>query len=99
MGSKGDIVGDMEAFAMTDFKTRKQTLWEMKTDEHGGGDHRLMKDWVQAVAQQDSSLLSSSIEVAIESHLLAFAAERSRLNRTVEKITLHEETSVMASPR
>jgi len=88
MGSKGDIVGDMENFVMTDFKTRKQTSWEMVTDAHGGGDHRLVKDWVQAIAQQDKSLLSSSIEVSIESHLMAFAAEKSRTNRTIEEIKL-----------
>ncbi|MEO5683625.1 MAG: Gfo/Idh/MocA family oxidoreductase [Chitinophagaceae bacterium] len=90
MGSKGDIVGDMETFVMTDFKTRKQTSWKMKTDPHGGGDHNLVRDWVQAVAQQDSTLLSSSIELSIESHLMAFAAERSRLNRTIEEIKLYK---------
>ncbi len=89
MGSKGDIVGDMETFEMTDFKTRKKTSWKMKTDAHGGGDHRLMKDWVQAIAQQDKTLLSSSIEVSIESHLMAFAAEKSRLNRTIEDIRVY----------
>ncbi len=88
MGSKGDIVGDMENFVLTDFKTRKVTSWEMKTDAHGGGDHRLVKEWLQAVAQQDQSILSSSIEVSIESHLMAFAAEKSRLNRTIEEINL-----------
>lgn len=88
MGSKGDIVGDMEMFVMTDFKTRKQTSWKMKTDAHGGGDHRLVQDWVQAVAQQDKTLLSSSVEVSIESHLMAFAAEKSRLNRTIEEVQL-----------
>lgn len=93
MGSKGDIVGDMETFIMTDFRTRKQTSWKMKTDAHGGGDHRLMKDWVQAVAQQDKSLLSSSIELSIESHLMAFAAEKSRLNRTIEEVNLYQDTS------
>jgi hypothetical protein len=86
MGSKGDIAGDMETFVMTDFKTRKQTAWTLKTDAHGGGDHRLVRDWVQAVYQQDKSLLSSSIDVSVESHLVAFAAERSRLNRTIEDI-------------
>jgi len=60
----------------------------MVTDAHGGGDHRLVKDWVQAIAQQDKSLLSSSIEVSIESHLMAFAAEKSRTNRTIEEIKL-----------
>lgn len=88
MGSKGDIAGNMETFVMTDFKTRKQTAWEMKTDPHGGGDHYLVKDWVQAVYQQDKSLLSSSIDVSIESHLMAFAAEKSRLNRTIEEVVV-----------
>ncbi len=88
MGSKGDITGDMETFVMTDFKTKKQTSWSLKTDPHGGGDHRLVKDWVQAVYQQNKGLLSSSIEVSVESHLMAFAAERSRLNRTIEDIRI-----------
>lgn len=88
MGSKGDLAGDMETFIWTDFKTRKQTSWSLKTDAHGGGDHRLVRDWVQAVHQQDSSLLSSSIEVSVESHLVAFAAEKSRLNRTIEDIRI-----------
>ena len=95
MGSKGDIVGNMEMFRITDFKSRKQTSWKMKTDAHGGGDHRLMKDWVQAVAQQDKSLLSSSIELSIESHLIAFAAEKSRLNRTIERVQLFDSGSTL----
>lgn len=88
MGSKGDIIGDMESFVLTDFKTRKQTSWSLKTDAHGGGDHRLVKDWVQAVYQQNKDLLSSSIEVSVESHLMAFGAERSRQHRTIEDIRL-----------
>lgn len=90
MGSKGDITGDMETFIMTDFKSKKQFSWKLKTDPHGGGDHQLVREWVQAVAQQDKTLLSSTIEVSIESHLMAFAAERSRLNRTIEKIELYK---------
>lgn len=88
MGSAGDITGDMETFVLTDFKTRKQTSWKMKTDSHGGGDHRLIKDWLQAVAQQDKTLLSSTIEVSVESHLIALAAEKSRLSRSIETIKL-----------
>lgn len=89
MGSKGDVVGDMETFILTDFKTKKQTSWKMKTDAHGGGDHLLVKDWIQAVAQQDKSLLSSTINVSVESHLIALAAEKSRLSRSIEEIHLH----------
>jgi len=89
MGSKGDITGNMETFVFTDFKTRKQITWEMKTDAHGGGDQGLIKDWLQAVAQQKSSLLSSSIEVSVESHLVALAAEKSRLSRSIEEIHMY----------
>ena len=86
MGTHGDIVGDMESYTITDFKTGKETSWSLKTDYHGGGDHRLVKDWVQAVGHQDAAILSSLIDVSVESHLMAFAAERSRLSRTIEKI-------------
>jgi predicted dehydrogenase len=88
MGSKGDIVGDMETFIMTDFRTGRKTTWHMKTDAHGDGDHRLMKDWVQAVGQRNPALLTSGVDVSVESHLIAFAAEKSRQSRTIEDVIL-----------
>lgn len=96
MGSMGDIVGDMNKFSYTDFRTGKTTEWDVHVDEtgvyknqgHGGGDFRLMHDWVAAVSKQDAGLLSSTIEASIESHIMGFAAEKSRLNHQVEKIRL-----------
>jgi len=88
MGSAGDIFGDMENFTLTSFRTGKKLSWSMKTDSHGGGDHPMVKDWVQAVGQQNPALLSSTIDVSVESHIMAFAAERSRLNTTIEKIII-----------
>jgi len=88
MGSLGDVTGDMESFTLTSFKNSKRLRWSMKTDAHGGGDHAMVRDWVQAVGQQDASLLSSSIAESVESHLMAFAAERSRLQRTIEDVRL-----------
>ena len=88
MGSLGDVTGDMESFTVTSFKTGKRRVWSMKSDAHGGGDHPMVRDWVQAVGQQRPELLSSSIEVSVESHLMAFAAERSRLQRTIEEVRL-----------
>ncbi|MFT3946975.1 MAG: Gfo/Idh/MocA family oxidoreductase [Agriterribacter sp.] len=90
MGTKGDIVGDMENYTITDFRTGQKTTWSLKTDFHGGGDHRLVKDWVQAVGHNDAQILSSTIEVSVVSHLMAFAAECSRLNHTIEKVKLHK---------
>ncbi len=86
MGSHGDIVGDMRSFEHTDFLTGEKTKWTMDSDGHGGGDWRLVTDWLKAVATRDASLLSSTIEASVESHLMAFAAERSRLGGTVEDV-------------
>ena len=88
MGSHGDIVGDMRQFEYCDFFTGEKKVWEMETDGHGGGDWNLVADWIQAISKRDKSLLSSSIDASVESHLMGFAAEESRLGGTVVKVTL-----------
>lgn len=92
MGAMGDIVGDMQKFVHTDFQTGKKTEWPASKDpndfqnqRHGGGDWRLIQDWVTAVSKQDASLLTSTIDASVESHIMGFMAEKSRLgNKTVE---------------
>ncbi len=49
---------------------------------HGGGDYYLMKDFVQAVQNASVDTLSSA-EVSLQSHLICFAAEKSRLEGVV----------------
>lgn len=88
MGSHGDIVGDMKSFTYTNFLSGDKTVWSMETDGHGGGDWNLVADWVQAIAKQDKSLLSSTIDASVESHLMGFAAEKSRLGGQTEKVQL-----------
>jgi predicted dehydrogenase len=88
MGTMGDVVGDMTSFEYTDFKTGKKTNWRSETDAHGGGDWRLVENWIKAVSEQKASYLTSTIDVSIESHVMGFRAEKSRLNNKVEKITL-----------
>lgn len=88
MGSTGDITGDMHSFTLTDFRSGKKTEWKQDTDMHGGGDWRLVADWVQAVSEQNAALLTSSIDASIESHVMGFAAEKSRKNHTVEAIRM-----------
>jgi hypothetical protein len=50
---------------------------------HGGGDFGLMKQFLLAVRANDPTLFSSSLEAAMESHLMSFDAERSRLDKRV----------------
>lgn len=94
MGTTGYIEGDGSQFTLWDFRTRSPKVWNRKVEDipeykgsgHGGGDFALARDFVEAVAAQDPSLLSSTIDVSIESHVMGFAAERSRKSGRKEKV-------------
>ena len=94
MGTKGFIEGDGAVFTVTDFRTGKQQIWNKKLSDipeykdagHGGGDMALARDFVNAVGLQDPSQLSSTIDVSLESHVMGFAAERSRKSGKKEKV-------------
>jgi len=87
MGTMGDLVGDMETFVHNDFRTGQRKVYDQSSgDGHGGGDWRLVHDWIQAVSQQNPALLTSTIDASIESHLMGFMAERSRETGKVEGV-------------
>jgi predicted dehydrogenase len=89
MGSMGDIVGDMNKFTLTDFRTGKSEVYDTSTGEgHGGGDWRLLRDWIQAVSQHNPNLLTSTIDASIESHIMGFMAEKSRETRRIEAVVV-----------
>ena len=86
MGTRGDIVGDMEEFTHTDFATGVSKTYNANAEDalnyegvgHGGGDAGMIRDWIEAIRRQDASLMSTPLDESLESHLIAFAAERSR---------------------
>lgn len=96
MGSMGFIEGDMSKFTIYDFRTDQSKTYESKVldvanyknEGHGGGDWRLVADWIQAVAQQNPNLLTSTIDASIESHIMCFMAEESRANKKVMDIRM-----------
>lgn len=87
MGSKGDIVGDMRDFTLTEFLTGKKHHWSSKSfDGHGGGDAYLTRDFLIAVASKDPKAASSTIQASIASHVMGFRGEQSRLKGVALKI-------------
>lgn len=96
MGAMGDMTGDMTELVITDFRTGKQTKLVPKAEDvdgyknsgHGGGDWLLARDFVQAVAQQNAALLTSTIDDSIESHVMGFMAEESRKNGKIMQIRM-----------
>jgi predicted dehydrogenase len=96
MGSMGDLVGDETDLYIHNFKNDELTKWNVHENAkissgHGGGDYGLVRDWLNAVSQQDSSLLTSTLAASMESHLMGFKAEESRHKKQVMKVDLRME--------
>lgn len=83
-GTKGQLVGDGRTIRHFEFLT--DTWREFDTGDagssivggHGGGDGRLMDAFVDAVRRGDRGRVLSGPQETLETHLMTFAAERSR---------------------
>ncbi|MDE6915328.1 MAG: Gfo/Idh/MocA family oxidoreductase [Lachnospiraceae bacterium] len=82
MGTRGQITGNMlnNQIEVRDFLTGDKTIHQIRTGSsgHGGSDERLMQGFIRTV-ETDGAYSLSSAKVSVESHLMAFAAEESRL--------------------
>jgi hypothetical protein len=92
-GTRAELTGDGETIRVYDFLTGAERLITpeaaggMNAEEgHGGGDAGLMDAFTAAVATGNRALISSGPRESLASHLAVFAAERARLNGTVETI-------------
>lgn len=94
MGTRGYIDGDGKVFTVTEFGTNKKMVWDVDVNEidaykgsgHGGGDLALERDFLEAVAAHDEKLLTSNVQVSVESHVMGFRAEKSRLSMKKVKV-------------
>lgn len=62
----------------------------VETAGHGGGDFGIMKDFVHAI--QTQSQVGASARDSLESHIMAFAAEESRLRGEVIDMEMYRQT-------
>uniref|UniRef100_UPI003AAC27A3 putative oxidoreductase YteT n=1 Tax=Centroberyx gerrardi TaxID=166262 RepID=UPI003AAC27A3 len=90
-GSKGELSYDGHEISVFDFLTQKSTKhtapnkapWQFGMSGHGGADYHLMDAFISAVANNDASLIRSGPEETLQSHILVFEAERSRVESRV----------------
>jgi hypothetical protein len=92
-GTRAELAGDGETIRVYDFLTRAERLITPApagamnaAAGHGGGDAGLMDAFTSAVATGNRGLISSGPRESLASHLAVLAAERARLNGTVENI-------------
>lgn len=81
LGTLGSLRGDGFHLEFSDFESRSVTRWEVPSKgRHLGGDIAMMDSFLKAVAHNDSSLLDTGPIESLDSHLMAFAAEESRVS-------------------
>jgi predicted dehydrogenase len=89
MGTRGEIRGHFEKneIEILDFASGSRNVISLKKPDqgrHGGGDYGLMRNFLALVRSSDSSKSLTSAAESVQSHFMAFAAEKSRLEgRTI----------------
>ncbi len=83
MGTKGEIRGKMDEHSISvyDFLSKNETVIKLAPpiSGHGGGDEAIVRAFLHEVKNYGAHAGRSSAAVSLESHLLAFGAEASRL--------------------
>jgi predicted dehydrogenase len=88
-GSHGELYGDGSTITVRDFLTDTEKIHkpyddgDSATEGHGGGDHNLMKAFINAVQENNTAKIKSGHQETLNSHLLVFAAEKSRRENRV----------------
>jgi predicted dehydrogenase len=90
-GTRAELAGDGQVLRVYDFLARSERLVTpapepAAAEGHGGGDAGLMDAFTTAVATGRRELIKSGPRESLASHLAVFAAERARLNGTVEMV-------------
>lgn len=86
-GTKGEIHGDAETGILYLTEYGKQEIQidvnklsdRILDDGHGGGDYFLYRDFIDYITVDSPSLTRTTIDDSIESHLMGFKAEESRV--------------------
>jgi len=78
-GTRGYLSGTWDRLEHFDFLTNKTRVIDVEARSgHGGGDEGIMNAFTRAVAENDPSHILSGPDETLETHLMVFAAERSR---------------------
>lgn len=84
MGTKGEIRGAMEKneIEIIDFNTQTKEIIRIDVlgKGHGGGDEGLMRDFVALLREEGQTKGLTSAQVSVQSHMMSFAAEESRVS-------------------
>lgn len=94
MGTYGEIRGHMEKNEIEVYQFGKKDPViirpEVSEGGHGGGDYKMMDQFVEIMRGEREEVLTSA-EVSVQSHVMAFAAEKSRLEEVFVDIEKYKK--------
>lgn len=112
VGTKGELVGDFQSGLITvrrhnPFATKRydeeeidvKTLGGGGQGGHGGGDARLVVDFVRTLQGESTSKAVTRIEDSLTGHLLVFAADQSVRERRMVDLVPHDITPAASGER
>ncbi len=79
-GTLGDLRFDEGSITIKTFADNNVTRIDLAQEAggHGGGDAQVMREWLMALASQDSRHLVANAQESLKTHSIVFAAEKSR---------------------
>jgi hypothetical protein len=98
MGTNGEIKGAMEKniIEITDFASGTRTLIGLKDTQsgHSGGDTGIIRAFIRQLQNDNVPAGLTSARASLQSHLMAFSAERSRLENRVIDLSEYDDMIV-----
>jgi predicted dehydrogenase len=87
MGTRGEIHGSTakNEIEVVDFSSGRRDIIKLVTSKsgHGGGDFGLMRDFIRLVQNEGTGHCLTSAVMSVQSHIMAFAAEKSRVEGNI----------------
>ncbi|MGM1046806.1 MAG: Gfo/Idh/MocA family protein [Bacillota bacterium] len=98
MGTRGELRGEEGKITVFDFLTGQKTEISIPSQSsgHGGGDSGIVASFLNEVRNYNGQESLTSASASVRSHLIAFAAEKSRLNHG-QSINLNEYAQELMS--
>jgi hypothetical protein len=97
IGTKGEIQGVMEEgrFVVRHPDAREGSEYsedvvelDVKADAHGGGDMRLVEDFLRVLRGERPSISSTNLLDSIYGHLIGFEADRARVDGSMVTVAI-----------
>ena len=87
-GSEAELSFDEHTITIKTFATHniEQITLGQEPGGHGGGDWRVVTDWLRAIQRHDPTLVRTSAQESLRTHTIAFAAEQSRREQRMVEI-------------